>query len=89
MKQEFKVLAYASQCPMGKVLKPFAYNYLHKLYCERHNGDRCMWLLQSFYPDWYRCGQEVVCSSPCGEIQTQKDKGSDNDACWNVCDKLP
>lgn len=37
---------------------------------------------------WYRCGQEMMCSSPRGETQTQEDKGRDNGACWNACDKL-
>lgn len=48
MKQEFRALAFGSQFPMGKVLKPFAYNYLCKLYCERHFGGRSLWLLLSF-----------------------------------------
>lgn len=35
MNEEFKVLRFGSQFPMGKILKPFAHNYLQKLYCER------------------------------------------------------
>jgi hypothetical protein len=75
MNEEFKALKFGTQFPVGKVLKPFAHNYLHRVNCERTRGEDtwgcCSLCTYSYlFSSLSTCGQGGMCSSPCGETQT-------------------